>query len=121
MEMRILWSLLHDLEQLRKRDQWTREQLQSFQEQALSRMRKYAYARSPFYQQFHAGLLDRPLQELPVLTKSMLMEHFDELVTDRAIHLEAVRQYLAGAREAERFLGRYWVNATSGSSGRPGI
>ena len=121
MEMPILWSLIHDLEQLRKRDRWTREQLQTFQEQALSRMRQYAYARSPFYQQFHAGLMDRPLQDLPVLTKSMLMEHFDDLVTDRAVHLEAVRQYVAGAREAERFLGRYWVNATSGSSGRPGI
>jgi hypothetical protein len=39
-------------------------------------VRAYAYAQSPFYQKFHQGLMDRPLSELPVLTKAMLMEHF---------------------------------------------
>jgi len=56
----------------------------------LRSLREYAYAHSPFYQGFHQGLTDAPLHELPVLTKAMLMEHFDELVTDHAIRLKEV-------------------------------
>lgn len=116
-------DLWRGLGRLRQRDNWTREQLEAHQAEALARLRAHAYANSPFYQRFHAGLTDRPLTELPVLTKAMVMEHFDELVTDRAILLDAVRDYLANLHPGEdrRFLGRYWVCATSGSTGRPGI
>ncbi len=102
-------------------DRWTRQQLEDYQSRALQACREYAYAHSPFYQRFHRGLTDRPLQELPVLTKAMLMEHFDELVTDRAIRLEDVRQYMADPGGQERFLNRYRVMATSGSTGQPGV
>jgi phenylacetate-coenzyme A ligase PaaK-like adenylate-forming protein len=50
-----------------------------------------------------------------------MMEHFDELVTDRAIRLEKVKAHIIDLSGDERFLGRYWVNATSGSSGHPGL
>ena len=53
-------------------------------------LREHAYARSPFYRRFHKGLEDRPLNELPVLTKATLMEHFDELVTDPTVRLADV-------------------------------
>lgn len=104
-----------------QRDRWTRQQLEDYQACALQTCRKYAYAHSPFYQRFHRGLTDRPLQELPVLTKVMLMEHFDELVTDRTIRLEDIRQYMADPGGQERFLNRYRVMATSGSTGQPGV
>jgi hypothetical protein len=55
---------------LRQRDHWTRVQLQAHQAHALRQLRDHAYAHSPFYQRFHAGLSDRPLRELPVLTKA---------------------------------------------------
>jgi putative adenylate-forming enzyme len=102
-------------------DRWTRKQVEDYQARALQACREYAYAHSPCYQRFHRGLTDRPLQELPVLTKAMLMEHFDEVVTDRAIRLEDVRQYLAHPGGQERFLNRYRVMATSGSTGQPGV
>ncbi|HEX6554866.1 MAG TPA: AMP-binding protein, partial [Ktedonobacteraceae bacterium] len=104
-----------------ERDRWTRQQLEDYQARALQACREYAYAHSPFYQRFHRGLTDRPLHELPVLTKAMLMEHFDELVTDRAIRLEDVRHYLADPGGQEGFLNRYRVMATSGSTGQPGV
>jgi phenylacetate-CoA ligase len=56
-----------------------------------------------------------------VLTKSMLMEHFDDLVTDRSISLEAVRRHVEQSTTGELFLDRYRVTATSGSSGHPGF
>ncbi|MBI4491633.1 MAG: phenylacetate--CoA ligase family protein [Chloroflexi bacterium] len=117
----LMLQLLWDLTRLRWRDRWTRQQLEAHQAEALRRLRVYAYARSPFYQRFHQGLADRPLHELPVLTKATLMEHFDELVTDRQVRLEAVRAHLANAGAEKLFLGRYWVSSTSGSTGRPGL
>ena len=121
MDIQIILSLVAEMKQFRLRDHWTRQQLEAHQAEALRSLRDYAYAHSPFYGRFHQGLFDAPLQELPVLTKAMLMEHFDELVTDRAIRLEEVKAYLSHLSGDERFLGRYWVNATSGSSGHPGL
>ena len=106
---------------LRQRDRWTREQLQAHQARALRQLRDHAYAHSPFYQRFHAGRTDRPLHELPVLTKAMVMEHFDELVTDPVVTLSDVEAHLAALKGNERFRGRYWVAATSGTTGRRGI
>ncbi len=121
MDTQIVVSLLSAMRRFRVRDQWTRQQLEAHQANALRLVREYAYAHSPFYQQLHRGLYDAPLQELPVLTKAMMMEHFDELVTDRVIRLEEVKTHMRNLTGDERFLGRYWVNATSGSSGYPGI
>lgn len=121
MNIQIMLKLLHTLEQLRKHDQWTRPQLEAYQAESLRRLREHTYAHSPFYQKFHKGLANRPLHELPVLTKAMLMEHFDELVTDRSIRLEAVREFAAARVEDRLFRDRYWVTATSGSSGQPGF
>jgi len=121
MNISIMLKLLHMLEQLRKHERWTRPQLEAYQAEALRRLREYAYAHSPFYQRLHGGLFDRPLHELPVLTKAMLMEHFDEVVTDRSVHLEAVRAFAGERLEGRLFLDRYWVTATSGSSGQPGF
>lgn len=102
-------------------EHWSRQQLEHYQARALQICREYAYAHSPFYQQFHRGLTDRPLHELPVLTKSMLLEHFDELVTDRTLRLENIKQYMADPNRTEHLLDRYRVMITSGSSGLPGI
>ncbi len=121
MTIATILTVLPTLRQLRKREHWTREQLEAYQAQALSQLREYIYAHSPFYQRFHQGLMNRPLSELPVLTKAMMMEHFDDLVTDRAIHLEDIRVHMAALQNDQRYLNRYWVTATSGSSGHPGI
>lgn len=121
MNIKIIPKLLSAIRQLRKHENWTRSQLEVSQADGLRRLREYAYAYSPFYQKFHRGLEDRPLNELPVITKAMLMEHFDELVTDPSIQLEKVREFASGNADKRRYLDRYWVTATSGSSGHPGF
>jgi len=121
MNISIMLRLMHNLEQLRQHERWTRQQLETYQVDALRHLRDYAYAHSPFYQRFHQGLTDRPLNELPVLTKAMMMEHFDDVVTDRSLHLEDVRAYAEHGEAGQRYRNRYWVNATSGSSGQPGF
>ena len=121
MNIPIMIKLLRTLEELRTHEHWTRQQLEAHQTKALQALRQYAYERSPFYQKFHKGLAERPLQELPVLTKSMMMEHYNELVTDRSLHLEEVRAFATEGEAGQPYKNRYWVNATSGSSGHPGF
>jgi phenylacetate-CoA ligase len=100
------------------RERWSRTQLEDHQRRQLASLRQHDAARSPFYQRFHQGLQNCPLEELPVLTKAMLLDHFDEIATDPALRLEDPEAYLAGDA---RFAGRYWVSSTSGSSGRKAI
>ena len=121
MEMQLMLQFMNTLGVLRQHERWTRSQLEAYQAESLFRLREFAYARSPFYQRFHKGLFDRPLRDLPVLTKAMVMENYDELVTDRTIRLEEVRAHMVNDREGKRFHNRYWVTATSGSTGRPGV
>ncbi len=121
MDIGLMLKLISTVGQLRLHESWTRAQLEAYQAESLHRLREYAYAHSPFYQRFHQGLADRPLSELPVLTKAMMMEHFDDMVTDRSLHLEEVRTYAAQGEAGQRYRNRYWVNATSGSSGHPGF
>lgn len=121
MNISMLVKVLHTLKQLRKHERWTRPRLEAEQTEQLRRQRAYAYAHSPFYRQFHKGLEARPLHELPILTKAMMMEHFDKLVTDPTLRLADVRTYAAEGEAGRRYRNRYWVNATSGSSGHPGF
>lgn len=104
-----------------RHESWTRLQLEEFQAQALRACREYAYTHSSFYRHFHQGLMDSPLQELPVLTKPLMMEHFDELVTDPAIRLNDVKEYLAHGDRTKPFLNRYMSSGTSGSTGERGV
>ncbi len=121
MSIATILTVLTTLRQLRQREYWTREQLETNQTQALSQLRECVYKHSPFYQQFHQGLMDRPLHELPILTKTMMMEHFDDLVTDRQIRLKDIRTHMTALQGDQHYLDRYWVTATSGSTGQPGI
>src|SRR5215212_9669548 len=91
MSMQIILKVLALRHRLRQRDRWTPRLLEEHQDRALRLLREHAYARSPFYGRFHRGLTDRSLSELPILTKEMVMEHFDELVTDPTVRLADVR------------------------------
>jgi phenylacetate-CoA ligase len=106
MDIRLLLQVFATVRQARRRDRWALSRLEVYRADALRYLRQHTYAHSPFYQKCDQGLTDRPLQELPVLTKAIMMEHFDDLMTDRAIRLEAVRTYLANFKEGQRFLDR---------------
>jgi len=110
-----------ELRRLRSRENWTRLELEAYQAQALDRLRGFVYANSRFYRRFHDGLMDRPLHELPILTKPIMMDNFDDLITDPNVHLKQVESFLAGMTATDKFLGKYVVTSTSGTTGRRGI
>ena len=85
---------------------------------------RFTRARSPFYRESWAHLPEGSprLAELPIVTKQALMESFDAWCTDRAVTRAAVAGFLAQRGHiGERFLGRYVVWTSSGSTGEPGI
>lgn len=117
----LVLGVLGQRRKLRRRDSWGVKQLLDHQAREVARLRQHAYAHSPFYRQFHAETLNRPLNELPVLTKSVLMEHSDQLVTARDVRLADVERYLATLEGNDLFHDKYYVSATAGTTGRRGI
>src|SRR5918995_4987262 len=121
MSTQIILQVLALRHRLRQRDRWTRRQLEEHQGRALRLLREHACAHSPFYGRFHRGLADRPLSELPVLTKEMVMERFDELVTDPTVRLADIEAHLATlSGGGELFGGRYRGGSPPGGTGRRG-
>lgn len=121
MDVRLIAKILRGRARLRTHERWTKDELSTHQRAACAALREHALARSRFYQRFHAGLATAPLEALPVLTKRQLMTSFDELVTDPAVRLADVKRHLATLQGNERYLDRYWVSRTAGSTGHPGI
>lgn len=84
----------------------------------------FAMARSPFYRKryAHRSTPAPELRSLPPVTKRELMENFDEWVTDPDVTRDGVERFVAD-REliGTRYLGRYVVFATSGTTGRPAL
>jgi phenylacetate-CoA ligase len=114
---RLLWTR----RTLARRDRWTRNELNQHQATSLSDLRAHVYANSPFYRRFHAGRLDSPLHDLPVLTKQELMANWNEVVTDRSLEIEAVRGFIEGLETPQFFRDRFIVSTTSGSTGLKGV
>jgi hypothetical protein len=113
MEIATIAGLPRQRAQLHTHDGWTRDEVLAYQSQRLAELRAYATAHSPFYQELHRGLEGAPLSSLPVVTKATLMEHFDDLVTDRNVHLADVERYVSTASATDRFRDRYRGSATA--------
>jgi phenylacetate-CoA ligase len=121
MDVRLIANILRTRSRLRSHERWSVDTIRAHQQRAFVELREHALRHSPFYQRFYRGLGNAPLDQLPVLTKPQLMASFDELVTDRNVRLAEVERHLKGLKGNERYLDRYWVARTAGSTGHPGI
>jgi phenylacetate-coenzyme A ligase PaaK-like adenylate-forming protein len=108
---------LRESKQLAERERWPRERLERYQQERLTELVSFARDRAPHWRERLPGGRAR-LHDLPVLTKAELIEHFDDLVTDRRLRLDDLLAHLAEVRSDVLYLGEYRPMATSGSSGR---
>lgn len=106
---------------LRGRETWSRERIQRHQDRELARLRQFAHVHSPFYQRFHKGLERRPLHELPILTKKELMRSWDDIVTDRSLHLQDIQRFLERVQGLEPYRNTHYAFATGGTTGLKGV
>jgi phenylacetate-CoA ligase len=121
MTPRLLARILRMQHQLRAHERWSRRELEVHQAGLLRDLRDHAVGRSALYRELHHGLERRPLHELPIVTKQMLMARFDEAVTVPGITRALVEDHAGKMTAGERLLDRYWVATTSGTTGRRGI
>jgi putative adenylate-forming enzyme len=121
MDAWLIANILRLRRTLRHRERWTRVHLLEHQQRELATLRAHAMQRSPFYRRLHRGVEAAPLADLPVLTKATMMDNFDEIVTDPRLRLADLQAHLERLDGNEQLAGRYWVSATSGSSGRKSV
>ena len=125
MDVRIVSRVLFLRAAWRRRDHWDATNIAAHQDRALQELRRAAYAGSEFYRRHHAGLQEAPFDQLPPVTKTDLMSHFDEAVTTPDLKLADVEQHLR-ALAAENgdpgvpWRGRWWAAATAGTAGPRG-
>lgn len=119
--LKLLWGLYTLKNNTRK----SREQIQALQKDKLYHLLHYAYDHSDYYRSafIQAGIVkenidDTPLSAFPSINKTILMEHFDELVTVDDISQNELREFDAQVEE-DTFKG-YHVVHSSGSTGTPG-
>jgi phenylacetate-coenzyme A ligase PaaK-like adenylate-forming protein len=90
----------------------------------LAEMVTYARAHSPYYRKLYQDLPEKVEDSrlLPVTSKKELIARFDDWVTDREVTLEKVRAFVDNPDLiGERFLGKYTVATTSGTTGTRGV
>lgn len=83
-----------------------------------------ARVHSPYYREFYDGLPERVEDPslLPATDKKKLMARFEDWATDGEATMEKVRRFIGDpSLVGERFLGKYLVATTAGTTGTPGI
>lgn len=108
---------------LRGHETWSAARVAAHQQRRLRALVRHAATSSPYYRALLNGRSDVPLGAIAPLTKATLMTRYDEISTDPAVRLPDVERFLdhGTARDGALFDGRFWVAATSGSSGRRSI
>lgn len=109
----------------RRNAKLTRAELDAAKLDKFRRLVRYIEPRSAYYRRIIAerriNLDTCTPSDFPVLTKSLLMKHFDEIATAPGVTKSAIAEFLTRSHEPmELFLGRYRVIHTSGSSGEVG-
>lgn len=97
------------LSKLNETQYWPREKIREFQQKKIQMLLKHAFAHVPYYRGVAASLGANPedfktrqdLQQLPILTKDIIRQNFNQLLADNIAPMERI------------------ANATGGSTGEP--
>lgn len=98
--------------------------LARLQEAKLRDLLRYARENSPFYRRLYEGLdIERcRLSDLPVITKRMMMDNYDELVTDRRLNRRDLHDFLSRPENAGKlYKDGFVILNSSGTTGEKAI
>lgn len=110
--------------ELTERESRPRDSLRQYQQQRLNALVGHAAEHSPYYRERLSGVLGNgsvELSDLPVMNKTQMMEHYDDLVTDPRLRRDEILKWTERLQRDALYLGRYRAMTTSGSSGRKGL
>ena len=110
------------VEELLEQEHWPRERLLEYQHHRLRALLRHAVERSPYYREaLGDDAAERSLASLPTLSKELLMEQFDRVVTDPQLRRGDLEAFVGAAQPDDLYQGRYRVFSTSGATGVPGL
>lgn len=109
---------------LRRRERWDAVALLAWQMDRFRDLARFAKEHSPFYHKLYSGIdLSGPFSPdmLPVVDKTAVMDHFDEVVTDPRLRLGEIQAFLGEVDRRGCFAGEFRILSTAGTSGRRGL
>lgn len=117
-----IWTAIVKLREFERSEKLTRAELVAKKLVKFRKLVAHAQRHSPYYADvIKAQRIDVATcipENFPVLTRALVNEHFDRIVTDRRITRAAIDRFLEGSHDARNlFLGAYHVIHTSGTSG----
>jgi phenylacetate-CoA ligase len=98
--------------------------IEGLQQRQLRRLLRHVGGTSEFYQDLYRGIdLDNcSLQDLPIVTKSAMMDNYDRFVTDKRLKLREIKKWLEDKQNIGKYyLGEFSPFLTSGSTGEPAV
>ncbi|QEY50524.1 F390 synthetase-related protein [Legionella longbeachae] len=97
----------------------SREELSAYQEKKFKNLIKTTLYKSPFYQPY----LDKPFAQWPIINKKIMMEHFDEINTQKIKKDQALALALNAerTRDFSALINDIAVGLSSGTSGNRGL
>jgi len=109
-----------------ERLRWPVERIARARQAGLRALLQVAKERSPWHRERLHGIdpasaCEADLRTLPPMTKQDLMEHWDDVVTDRRLSLDLVERHLAGLTSDAYLLDEFHPVASGGSTGRRGV
>ncbi len=121
-------TLLTQLLKFRNDSKLSAQKVQELSLQRFTSLLEKTYHASAFYRDLYSShgikpndLKDIAPKDLPIITKAMVMDNFDSLLTDPSITRKSVEEFLSNDTNPQsRFRGNTVIH-TSGSTGVPGI
>lgn len=105
-------------------ESYSLEELNNLQHSKFMKLVRYAAEHCPFYKKLYReiDLNNFCKEDLPSITKTQVMENFNEIVTDPRLRLEEIRDFLKKLNKYKiLYKGEFIVGATSGTMGTPGV
>lgn len=124
-----LFKLLRYIWSAKRAESLSAEDIRDLEERRFRKLLLYAVRHSPFYRRLYKseGITEEninsvPGTSIPIIDKKALMEYYDELVCDEQIRRQDLEKFIADpSNYGKKYLGRYEVIHTSGSSGVVGL
>lgn len=115
---------LRAIGELRKATRLDPAALEALQDERLRALLRHAVERSSFYRRLYAGIdLGRcAITDLPTTRKSLIQEHFDDVVTEPGLTREGLEAHMADPSNLGKpYLGRFYPVHTSGTTGHSAV
>ena len=105
---------------IKEAEKLSRDELKELQNKRLKELVDYVRENSPYFKELYKDIPDDfTLADLPSVRRDELLPRYEDWVTERGIKREDVLKFMEDREGSEKYLGKYSVLHTSGTTGEP--